>query len=170
LVKPRQSVPKLDIALVGGGRWSLAEQQPERFVLVTFYRGYHCELCKSYITELDGLIDDLAGVGVTSVVAVSGDEEWRAQRAVEEWGLKNVHVGYGHTIESMKRWGLFRSKAIKEGQPNEFGEPGLCIIRPDLTLYAAVIGTLPFLRPNLDEIVDTIRWINEHDYPARGEQ
>lgn len=66
--------------------------------------------------------------------------------------------------------GLFRSKAITEGQPNEFGEPGLCIIRPDLTLYAAVIGTLPFLRPNLDEIVDTIRWVNEHDYPARGEQ
>lgn len=170
MIKPRQPAPELDVDVVGGGRWRLSEQRPERFTLVVFYRGFHCPLCKEYVTKLDSLVDDLADVGVTSVIAVTGDEQWRAERAVEEWGLKKVTIGYGHTAESMKRWGLFRSKAIKEGQPNEFGEPGLVLVRADGTVYAAVLGTFPFLRPSLDELVDTVRWVNEHDYPARGEQ
>jgi peroxiredoxin len=168
--KPRTPVPELDVPLVRGGRWSLADQRPERFSLVVFYRGFHCPLCKDYVSKLDDLVGDLAEVGATSVLAVSGDEEWRAQRAVEEWQLRQVDVGYGLPIEAMQEWGLFRSHAIKEGQPNEFGEPGLFIVRPDGTLYASVIGSFPFLRPSLDEVVDTIRWVNEHDYPARGER
>jgi peroxiredoxin len=170
LLKPRKPVPQLEVPLVRGGRWSLAEQRPARFSLVVFYRGYHCPLCKEYVTKLDSLVDDLAELGVTSVLAVSGDEEWRARRAAEEWALTRLDVGYGLAIDVMQEWGLFRSYAIKEGQPNEFGEPGLFIVRPDGTLYAAVIGTFPFLRPSLDEVVDTIRWVNEHDYPARGER
>jgi hypothetical protein len=69
----------------------------------------------------------------------------------------------------MRAWGLYVSKAIKEGQPNEFSEPGLFLIRPDGTLYAAVQTSMPFLRPHLDEVVETVRWINDNDYPARGE-
>ncbi|GGV01129.1 thioredoxin peroxidase [Kitasatospora herbaricolor] len=169
MLKPRQPVPTLDVPLVGGGRWVLADQHPDRFTLVVFYRGVHCPMCRAHITELDGLIDKFAEVGVTSVIAVSGDDEDRAQRAVEEWGLSRVQVGHGMTLASMREWGLYISKAIKEGQPNEFGEPGVFIVRPDGTLYAAVQTSMPFLRPHLDEVVETIRWINENDYPARGE-
>lgn len=167
--KPRQPAPALDVALVGGGRWVLAEQQPDRFTLVVFYRGYHCQMCREYITRLDSLIDALAEIGVTSVVAVSGDEEWRARRAVDEWSIGRLRIGYGHSLESMREWGLFMSKAIKEGQPKEFSEPGLFIIRPDGTLYASVVGTMPFLRPRLEDVVETVRWVNQNDYPARGE-
>jgi peroxiredoxin len=167
--KPRQPVPVLDVPLVGGGRWVLAEQRPERFSVVVFYRGVHCPLCKTHITELDALVDKFAEVGATSVVAVSGDDEGRARRAVEEWDLSRVPVGYGLTQQSMREWGLYISKAIKEGQPNEFSEPGLFVVRPDGTLYAVVQTSFPFLRPHLDEVVDTLRWVNEHDYPARGE-
>ena len=169
MVMPRQPAPPLDVPLVDGGRWVLAEQRPERFTLVVFYRGVHCQLCRAHITELDRLIDKLGTVGVTSVVAVSGDDIDRAKRAIREWDLKHVKIGYGHTLASMRRWGLFVSKAIKEGQPNEFGEPGLFIIRPDGTLYASIVNTMPFLRPHLDEVVEAIRWINENNYPARGE-
>ncbi|MEV8436036.1 peroxiredoxin-like family protein [Actinosynnema sp. NPDC051121] len=167
--KPRQPVPELDVPLVGGGRWVLAEQRPERFSVVVFYRGVHCPLCKTHITELDALVDGFAEVGATSVVAVSGDDEGRARRAVEEWDLSRVPVGYGLSKQSMREWGLYISKAIKEGQPNEFSEPGLFVVRPDGTLYAVVQTSFPFLRPHLDEVVDTLRWVNEHDYPARGE-
>lgn len=34
---------------------------------------------------------------------------------------------------------------------------------------AAVLNTMPFGRPHLDEIVGAIRWVNQHDYLARGE-
>lgn len=169
MLKPRQPVPALNVPLVGGGRWVLAEQRPETFSLVVFYRGVHCPMCRSHVTELDGLMDKFAEVGVTSVVAVSGDDEGRAARAVEEWGITRVPIGYGLSLESMRAWRLPVSKAIKEGQPNEFNEPGLFIVRPDSTLYAAVQTTMPFLRARLDEAVETIRWINDNDYPARGE-
>src|SRR2546421_8580072 len=120
MLKPRQPVPALDVALVDGGRWVLAEQRPDRFSLVVFYRGVHCQMCRAYVTELNGLVDRFAEVGVTSLVAVSGDDAQRARRAVDEWALDRLPVGYGHSLDSMRRWGLFISKAIKEGQPNEF--------------------------------------------------
>ncbi|MFF9818651.1 peroxiredoxin-like family protein [Streptomyces sp. NPDC014006] len=169
MIKPRQPVPALDVPLVGGGRWVLSEQRPETFTLVVFYRGVHCPLCRAHVTQLDSLVDKFAEVGVTSVVAVSGDDSERAHRAVDEWNISHVPVGYGLSLESMREWGLFVSKAIKEGQPNEFSEPGLFLIRPDGTLHTAVLNTMPFLRPHLDEVVETVRWINENDYPARGE-
>lgn len=167
--KPRQPVPALDVPLIGGGRWVLAGQRPRRFSLVVFYRGVHSPQCEGYVTQLDSLVDDLAAVGVTSVLAVSGDDEGRAWQAVEEWRITRVPLGYGLSPWSMQEWGLHRSKAVREGQSNEFNEPGLFIVRPDGTLYASVVGTLPFLRPDLDEVVEMIRWVNENDYPARGE-
>ncbi|WP_329228191.1 MULTISPECIES: redoxin domain-containing protein [unclassified Streptomyces] len=169
MLTPRQPVPALDVPLAGGGRWVLADQQPRTFSLVVFYRGVHCPMCRAHVTELDGLVDRFAEVGVDGVLAVSGDDEGRARRAVDEWGITRVPIGYGLSAESMRQWGLHRSKAIKEGQPNEFNEPGLFLVRPDGTLYAAVQTTMPFLRPHLDEVVETVRWINENDYPARGE-
>ncbi|MFI8366956.1 peroxiredoxin-like family protein [Streptomyces sp. NPDC085466] len=169
MLKPRQPAPALDVPLVGGGRWVLADQRPESFTLVVFYRGVHCPLCRAHITELDALVPALAEVGVTSVVAVSGDGIDRAERAVAEWDLTRVPLGYGLSAESMREWGLYRSKAINEGNPDEFSEPGLFLVRPDGTLYAAVRTSMPFLRPHLDEVVETVRWINENDYPARGE-
>jgi hypothetical protein len=36
---PRQSVPSLEFDLLGGGRWSLAEQKPRHFTMIVFYRG-----------------------------------------------------------------------------------------------------------------------------------
>lgn len=169
MVKPRQPVPPLDVDLVGGGRFSLASERPERFSLVVFYRGHHCPVCRGYLKQLDGLLDDLADVGVTSVVAVSGDDGELAGRSVQEWKLGRLQVGYGQSIQSMRDWGLFVSKGKGEGEPAEFGEPGLFVVSPDGTLYAAVINTMPFGRPHLDEIVAAVRFVNEHDYPARGE-
>ncbi len=166
---PRQPVPPLDVALAGGGRWSLADQHPERFSLVVFYRGHHCPICRGYLKQLDGLLDQLAEVGVTSVVAVSGDDEEAATASRDQWGLGRLAVGYGQDVASMRDWGLYVSKGIKEGEPDLFGEPGLFVISPDGTLYAAVLNTMPFGRPRLDEIVGAIRYVNDHDYPARGE-
>lgn len=167
--KPRQPAPPLDVELVGGGRWVLAEQNPDRWTVIVFYRGVHCNLCQAYIGELDRLIDDFAAVGATSVLAVSGNEQADAKRAVQEWGLKNVTIGYGHTLDSMRAWGLYLSKGIRDNQPDAYNEPGLFILKPDGTVYASVVGTMPFMRPPLTDVVETLRWVNDNDYPARGE-
>ena len=37
---PRQPVPALEVATVGGGTWKLADQRPDHFTMVVFYRGF----------------------------------------------------------------------------------------------------------------------------------
>jgi hypothetical protein len=80
-----------------------------------------------------------------------------------------VPVAYGQSLESMREWGLYVSKGIKEGEPDEFGEPGLFLIQPDGTLYAGVINTMPFARPHFDDVLAAVPYVTEHSYPARGE-
>ena len=74
-VMPRQQAPKLEIDLVGGGTWNLADQTPENFTLVVVYRGYHCPICKNYLGDLQGKLDDFAAKGVNVIVLSSDDKE-----------------------------------------------------------------------------------------------
>jgi peroxiredoxin len=168
MLKPRMLAPILDVPLVDGGQWRLAEQKPEAFTLIVFYRGYHCPVCKSYLRELERLLDDLAALGVVCI-AISGDTEQRARQSVEEWGITRLAVGYGQSIESMRAWGLFVSKGRNDNEPELFGEPGIFLIRPDGTVYAEILNSMPFGRPRLDELVKSIAWVAKNDYPARGE-
>lgn len=169
MIKPRTPAPPVDLPLVGGGRWRLDEQQPDAFTLVVFYRGLHCPVCRGYLRQLDRMLDEFAAVGVTSVVAVSGDDRERANQTVQSWQLNQLPVAYGQSVASMRDWGLFISKGVKEGEPDEFAEPGLFLIQPDGTLYAGVINTMPFARPHFDDVLAAVRYVREHDYPARGE-
>ena len=52
MLKPRTPAPPLDAQLVSGAVWSLADQTPERFTLVVFYRGYHCPQCQKQLSEI----------------------------------------------------------------------------------------------------------------------
>lgn len=172
VLKPRQPVPALEVDTLGG-RWSLAEQTPQHFTMVVFYRGLHCPICSKYVAELDKLSGDFAELGVSILVA-SGDERERAQQASEDWGLSNLDLGYGVTTEQARDWGLHRSAgrgltSIGIEEPAEFSEPGLFIMKPDNTLYWAQVNTMPFARPHFREIIGALKFALEKDYPARGE-
>lgn len=169
MIKPGTPAPTLDLPLVGGGRWRLADEAPDAFTLIVFYRGLHCPVCRSYLQQLDRMLDDFTGVGVTSVVAISTDDQQRAEETVESWRLSRLQVAYRQTIESAREWGLFISKGRTPAEPEHFAEPGLFLIRPDTTLYAGAINTMPFARPRLDDVLGAVRYVRAHDYPARGE-
>lgn len=164
---PGTPAPELSVDLVGGGSFKLADEQPDAFTMVVFYRGTHCPVCRSYLRQLRDLADDYRSLGVEPV-AISMDHEGRATRSVEEWELDGFRVGYGLSEESARAWGLFMSTATKEGEPDVFAEPGLFLIRPDGTLFYAAITSLPWGRPDLAELPKAIRFIQDKDYPARG--
>ncbi len=165
---PTQPAPRLEVDLVGGGRFVLADATPERFSLVVFYRGWHCPICRGYLAQLDRAVEELSGLGV-EVVAVSGDDEARARRSVAEWGLERLRVGYGQSVASMRDWGLFVSKGIKEPEPEHFGEPGVFLINSDGTVYMVAINSMPAARPRIEDLVGAVRFFVERNYPARGE-
>jgi peroxiredoxin len=39
---PDSQAPVLSLPLVGGGTWSVTDQNPKNFTMVIFYRGLHC--------------------------------------------------------------------------------------------------------------------------------
>jgi peroxiredoxin len=168
MLKPRTKAPALEVQMLSGDTWTLSEQSPERFTMIVFYRGFHCPVCKGYLGGLDGKIEDFRARGV-EVIAISGDTRERAERSASEWGLENVPIGYGQSIESIREWGLFVSHSIKEEEPELFGEPGLFLIRPDGTIYYESIQSMPFGRPSFQEMLGAIDFVTKADYPARGE-
>ncbi|MDX1592628.1 MAG: peroxiredoxin-like family protein [Gammaproteobacteria bacterium] len=170
---PRQPVPELEVPLVGGGTWRLAERRPENFTLISFYRGLHCPICRTYIREFDRLVGDFAGLGVDTV-AISSDVRERAEQAVADWGLENLAVGYGLDLDKAREWGLYISAGIGTSsigieEPERFSEPGVFAVRPDGTLYMASVNTMPFARTHFKDILGALEMILKKDYPARGE-
>jgi peroxiredoxin len=170
---PRRPVPALEFDTLGGGRWSLAAQQPQNFTMLVFYRGLHCPICRRYLSELNGMIGEFDKRGVSTVVA-SNDTRERAQEAKDKWGLAGLTVGYGVPLEKSRQWGLYvstgrgkTSAGVEE--PALFAEPGLFLVKPDGTLYWGSISTMPFARPHFPEILAGIEFAVGKNYPARGE-
>ena len=170
---PRQPVPALAMPLVGGGRFDIGNDKPDRFTFVVFYRGLHCPICRTQMGALEAKLPDFTKRGV-SVVAVSSDTAERAQRAKQEWKLPNLRLGYGLDLAVARRWGLYistsrgtTSAGVKE--PALFSEPGLFLVRPDRTLYFASVQTMPFARPHFADILAALDFVIAKDYPARGE-
>jgi peroxiredoxin len=78
MLKPRQAVPPLEVTTLGGRAWKLAEQKPDSFTMVVFYRGLHSPQCSRYLKGLADQLGAFAQRGV-EVIAISADE--RARRA-----------------------------------------------------------------------------------------
>ncbi len=166
--RPGHPAPRLNVDTVAGEPWTLAERRPEHFTMIVFYRSLHCPVCRAYLAELDQKLDEFTRRGV-EVIAVSGDTAERARRAVEEWKLERLTVGYEQGIESMREWGLFVSHSIKDSEPPLFGEPGLFLIRADGTVYYVAVNSMPFGRPRLDDMLGALDFVIKQSYPARGE-
>jgi peroxiredoxin len=170
---PNKAVPALELDIAGGGRFSLSGEKPQHFTMVVFYRGLHCPICRRYLSELESLLADFAKRGV-SVVAASSDRQDRAEQAKAGWGLKNLRVAHGLSIEDARKWGLYvsRSNGMTSAgvvEPDLFNEPGLFIVRPDGTLYWGTTSTMPFGRPHFNEILQSLDFVIPKNYPARGD-
>jgi len=166
--KPRQPAPALDIELLEGGFWSLKDSKPANFTLIVAYRGFHCPICKTYLADLEAKLPEFARRGV-EVIALSTDSRARAQKSKAEWGLGNLRLGYDLTIAMARSWGLYISHAIRDGEPPEFSEPGLFLVKPDGSLFFASTGSAPWGRPPLDQMLRGIDVALERKMPARGE-
>lgn len=173
MLVPRKPVPQLSVATLSGESWSLYEQTAENFIMLAFYRGLHCPICKRYLSDLKRKVAEFEKRGIT-VLALSSDTKERALQAKEEWGLDNLPLAYGLPIETAREWGLYISTSRGKTslgimEPDVFSEPGLFLVRPDMTLYASIIQTMPFARPYFSEVLSAVDYILKNDYPARGQ-
>ena len=84
-------------------------------------------------------------------------------------GCRWLKIGCQMTIETAKEWDLYLSKAISDKEPELFSEPAIFLIKPDGSLFFASIQSMPFARPKIEDILKSIDFVENKDYPARGE-
>ncbi|QDL36430.1 peroxiredoxin-like family protein [Rhodoferax sediminis] len=170
---PREVVPALDVAVTAGGRYTSGQAPGAAFDLLVFYRGLHCPICTKYLLELERLEPEFRQRGV-QVIAISSDDENRARQMAEKVKASGVKFGYGLSLKTARQWGLYISTSrgktsVGIDEPTLFSEPGVFLVRPDGTLYYAAVQTMPFARPQFQDLLGAIDFAIAKDYPARGE-
>lgn len=160
--------PTTDVAALGGGKLTLGVPRAGHdWQAVVVYRGLHCPLCKTYLSKLQELEPAFNELGV-DVVAVSGDPEEKAQAFADEKDL-SLAIGYGLSVAQMGAMGLYVSEPRSEKETDRpFPEPALFVINDKGMIQIIDVSNAPFARPDLQGIVNGIRFIRANDYPVRG--
>lgn len=173
VLMPRQAVPSLEVKTVKGNAFNLSSSGAENFTLIVFYRGLHCPICAKYLIELERLAAEYNNRGV-KIIAISSDGEERAKDMANKVGASLVEFGYGLTLSAARQWGLYISAgkgptSIGIEEPALFSEPGVFLVRPDGTLYYGSTQTMPFARPQFQDLLAGVDFAITKNYPARGE-
>ena len=173
MLMPRREVPSLTVETLDNGTFGLASETSERGTVICFYRGLHCPICATYLTEFEKLTPEFAKRGV-GAIAISSDDAERGRGMADKIEAKALRIGYGLSLAKAKEWGLYISAgrgktSIGIEEPALFHEPGLFMVNADRTLYYASVQTMPFVRPHFRELLGALDFAIEKNYPARGE-
>ena len=164
---PGTRAPTLDVPLVGGGRFVLADHRPRAFTAVFVHRGRHSSSCAAHLRELHGLLDRYDEVGVDPV-AVSMDDAAAAAALVDELALDGLRVAHDLDVATARAWGLYLSRADREGEPALWSEPAIVLVRPGGMLYAAAVCSNPWGRPSPADLIERVDADLARTEPARG--
>ena len=165
--KPNVGAPitPMQFTTVDGGPITIGGPK-DRWTLLVVYRGKHCPRCKRYLNKFNAMLSDWTAL--MDVVVVSADSLAKAQLDKAEFGWE-FDLCYGLTEPQMRSLGLYVSDPLSGAETTtRFAEPGTFAIRPDGTLMLVDISNGPASRPDLDELLDGIRFNIENDRPVRG--
>lgn len=166
--KPRVDQPLGEHAFaVTGGEGTITVGEPkERWTMLFVYRGRHCPRCKRYLNKLNDTLSDWTSVLDVVVVSADGAEKAEADKAEFGW---NFDLCHGLTEDQMRTLGLYVSAPLSEAETDKnFAEPGAFAIRPDGTLMLVDISNGPAARPDLEELLDGMKFNIDNNRPARG--
>lgn len=162
--------PDINVPQLGGGQLSLGQPQGANdWQMVVVYRGKHCPMCTTYLTELSHLVPSFNDLGV-DVIAVSADPR---QKAEEQIALVNpsFSVGYDLSIAQMLQLGLYISDPRSPEETDKpFAEPGVFVVNAERHLQLISLSNAPFARPDLRTLQGGVAFIRNpaNSYPIRG--
>lgn len=166
---PDATFPDLAINTLNDTKVKIGQPNPDRgdWQLVIVYRGKHCPICKSYLTELNGMLDDFAAINV-DILAISADPKEKAKASASEIGY-NGTIGYDLSLEQMAKLGVYISDPRSpEETDRPFAEPATFVVRGDGKLQIIDLSNAPFSRPALKGLLDGLTFIRKKNYPIRG--
>lgn len=158
-------VPTLSFENVAGGSAQIGVQK-DRWTMLFVYRGAHCPRCKRFLGKLNSALNEWTEVMDVMVVSADTKEKALADRAEFGWEFE---LFYGMTEAQMRALGLYVSDPLSEAETTgRFAEPGAFGIRPDGTLMLVDISNGPAARPDLEELLDGMKFNINNDRPTRG--
>ena len=158
-------IDQFSLPRVGGGE-VLIGHPTERWSMVFVYRGRHCPRCKKFLNKLNAALPDWTAV--MDVAVISADTQEKAEADQQEFGWA-FPLGYGLKEPQMRALGLYVSDPLSEAETTtRFAEPGAFGIRPDGTLMLVDISNGPAARPDLEELLDGMKFNIDKDRPTRG--
>jgi peroxiredoxin len=162
--RPGDPFPSITWPKVGGGTLTLASEPGWRMLVV--YRGKHCGLCRKYLGELDGMIDDFRARGV-SVAAVSADSRDKAEREThdENWRFP---VAFDLGVDDMRRLGLYMSPPQPGETDRIFAEPALFVVNPEGRTQVITVTNAPWSRPDLGTVLEGLKSAQDEHAPIHG--
>ena len=166
--KPRvgEIIEAFDISSVNNDEPITIGGTKERWTMLVVYRGRHCPRCKRYLNKLNDMLS--SWTDVMDVFVISADTKEKALADREEFGW-NFELGYGLTVDRMRELGLYVSEPLSEAETTDlFSEPGTFALRPDGSLMLVDISNGPAARPDLDELLDGMKFNINNDRPVRG--
>jgi peroxiredoxin len=166
---PDATFPDIAVSTLTDGKVRVGQPNKDRgdWQLVVVYRGKHCPICKSYLTELNGMLNDFAAINV-DVLAISADPEEKAKASASDIGYDGT-IGYDLSLEQMAQLGVFVSNPRSpEETDRPFAEPATFVVRGDGKLQIVDVSNAPFSRPALKGLLDGLTFIRQKDYPVRG--
>ena len=150
---------------VGGGAIRIG-QPKDRWTMLFVYRGRHCPRCKKFLNKLEAALSDWTDI--MDVAVVSSDSEEKAKADKQEFGW-TFDLGFGMTEAQMRSLGLYVSDPLSEAETtSRFAEPGAFAIRPNGDLMLVDISNGPAARPDLEELLDGMKFNIANDRPTRG--
>ena len=160
------AMPRMKLAKVGGGSAEIGGKR-DKWQLVVVYRGLHCPLCKRYLSTLNDLAEDFQAIN-TDVVAVSADPKEKAETEKQELAL-DFDVAYDLSQDQMRTLGLYISNPRSPQETDRpFAEPGVFIVNPEGNAQVIDVSNAPFARPDLNSLLNGLKFVQEKGYPARG--
>lgn len=166
--KPRVGAPvdPLSFPIAGDDALVSIGQPTGRWTMLFVYRGRHCPRCKRFLNKLNKVLADWTDV--MDVVVVSADTQQKALADKEEFGW-NFNLCYGMTEAQMRVLGLYVSAPLSDAETTGlFAEPGAFGIRPDGSLMLVDISNGPAARPDLEELLDGMKFNISNNRPVRG--
>lgn len=179
-LRPGIAMPHCTLPTTEGGRIEIGAPTG-RWQLISVYRGRHDPLDLTYLAALQHLMPEFEDLNV-DVVAVSADTRNRACSFVDDLrgavlavspdtraGRIGFKVAYGINEEQMARWGLYVSRPLSpEESINLFSEPAVFLVNPAGLLHVVVYSNATFARPDLKQIAQGIKMVQDRKMPIRG--
>ncbi len=139
--------PDLSLPAADGSTFDLSVARQEGAVVVIFYRGDWCPICRKQLKSFQAHLGEFTAKDA-KVVAISVDDAATSQALANKLGL-TLPILVDADLRTIRAWGI-------EHKGHNIAKPSTFVIAPDGTIRFIKIGDSAGDRPDLDAVLAAV--------------